>query len=297
MMKLTCEQISTFREDGVIVVDHLFDDQDFVPIINEINAFVEERAQKLYADGKVQDLFAGASFETRLAKLFQQCPQIRDGFDLMHLRGKAMFEFLRHPKLLDAIESLLGAELVCSPIQHLRAKPPTNTDLPPNVNVVIPWHQDAGVAWEEIEQSKVVTAWIPLVDATIENGCLEVMPGAWRGGTLEHQFTGQTAIKAQCLPSVPPRQVPIPKGSAILMTMHTPHRSLPNRTDQIRWSLDLRYQRTGTPTGRPFLPAFVARSRQHPDSVLTDHARWCELWIDALAKSKGIKSQRPAFSN
>jgi hypothetical protein len=61
----------------------------------------------------------------------------------------------------------------------------------------------------------------------------------------------------------------------------------------VRWSIDLRYQKTGTPTGRPFHPAFVARSRRDPASVLTDHATWCRQWMDALENSKGVSTRRP----
>jgi hypothetical protein len=49
--------------------------------------------------------------------------------------------------------------------------------------------------------------------------------------------------------------------------------------------MDLRYQKTGTPTGRPFHPDFVVRSRTDPDSVLTDWAEWDRLWAAALEKA------------
>ena len=47
-----------------------------------------------------------------------------------------------------------------------------------------------------------------------------------------------------------------------------PHRSTLNKTDEVRWSMDLRYQ-TGTPSGRPYYPDFAVRSRSNPASVLT----------------------------
>lgn len=74
------------------------------------------------------------------------------------------------------------------------------------------------------------------------------------------------------------------RRGVIFMHRHTPHRSTPNFSDTVRWSIDLRYQPTSTPTGRPFHPAFVARSRAHPEQVLTDHAIWCRLWEEALAR-------------
>ena len=49
-----------------------------------------------------------------------------------------------------------------------------------------------------------------------------------------------------------------------------PHASLPNISEQYRWSLDLRYNETGQPTGRSHFPEFIARSKAHPENELTD---------------------------
>jgi hypothetical protein len=122
------------------------------------------------------------------------------------------------------------------------------------------------------------------VDATVANGCMEVMPGAFKLGYREHQAEGGTTIRPDLLPDIAPRPVPVKKGGVIFMHRWTPHRSVPNTTNMVRWSIDLRYQPTGTPTGRPFHPDFVVRSRAHPESVLTDHAEWVRLWVEALGK-------------
>ena len=90
----------------------------------------------------------------------------------------------------------------------------------------------------------------------------------------------------------PPRAVPVHKGGIVFMHRYMPHRSTPNYSDGVRWSMDLRYQPTGQPTGRPFHPDFVVRSRRNPESVLTDHAEWSRRWIEALASAQGIKAHR-----
>ena len=58
----------------------------------------------------------------------------------------------------------------------------------------------------------------------------------------------------------------------------------------MRWSLDLRYQPTGTPTGRPWQPAFVVSSERDPSTVCTDYAQWDREWAEALAKPAPTKS-------
>jgi hypothetical protein len=74
-------------------------------------------------------------------------------------------------------------------------------------------------------------------------------------------------------------------GSALLLHQRTIHSSLENTTpDQVRISLDLRYQPTGQPTGRPAFPGFVARSAAQPDTVLRDPAAWAALWMETRAR-------------
>ena len=73
----------------------------------------------------------------------------------------------------------------------------------------------------------------------------------------------------------------------LLMTQRTIHSSLDNMTDdQVRISMDLRYQPVGQPTGRPAFASagFVARSRAHPELVLSDPREWARRWHDLRAE-------------
>eukprot|EP01046_Picozoa_sp_COSAG06_P104056 COSAG06_NODE_50242_length_320_cov_0.687783_2_plen_44_part_01 len=40
----------------------------------------------------------------------------------------------------------------------------------------MPVHQDAGYFDSCADESTVITAWVPLMDATHETGCMEVLP-------------------------------------------------------------------------------------------------------------------------
>ena len=292
-MKLTDQQVRTFRQDGVLVAEGILTDQDLAPVIAEYQAHIDRHARDLQAQGKITDLAEDADFAHRYARLYEQTVEIGYGLDIMELRSRAVFAFLRNENLLDAVECLVGPEIICSPIQHLRAKPPARSEAEKGVSFYnVPWHQDAGVTWEEADDSEIVTCWIPIVDATVENGCMELIPGAFRGGYLEHQAEGGTTIRPDLMPEMRPVPAPVRKGGAIFMHRWTPHHSTPNLSDSVRWSIDLRYQPTGTPTGRPFHPSFVVRSRQNPSSVLTDHAEWAGLWEEALVSARGVQMHR-----
>ena len=71
------------------------------------------------------------------------------------------------------------------------------------------------------------------------------------------------------MPEVEPVVVPVKFGSVLLFTNLTPHRSIPNVSDQVRWSVDSRYQDAAKPTGYQPEAGFLARSRLHPEDVVT----------------------------
>ena len=294
-MKLTAEQIEQFNTKGVLIVKSAVEESELDPVINELEAWVDRRACELYSERKIQSLHADASFDTRFGLLFKQCKEIGDGLDISASRGKAMFEFLHNTNLLDTVESLVGPEITCNPIQHARTKPPTAYEgrTGPSFHVV-PWHQDAGVMMPEAEVSNIVTCWLPLGDATIEMGGMQALPGVFNRGYLSHfkEEAATVTIRPEVLPSVAPMDLVCYKGDLVLLNKFTPHRSVPNVSEKCRWSLDLRYQTTGHHTGRTAYPAFIVRSPSNPESVLHDYDEWCRLWTDALENPKGISMHR-----
>ena len=294
-MKLTDEQIEEFKTNGVLIVKNVLPEFELNPLIDELDAWVDRRACELHAMGKIQNLYPDASFDTRFGLLFKQCKDIGEGLDISTSRGKAMFEFLHNKNLLDTVESLVGPEITCNPIQHTRTKPPTAYEgrTGPSFHVV-PWHQDAGVMMPEAEVSNIVTCWLPLGDATVEMGCMQALPGVSTLGYLSHfkEEAATVTIRPEILPSVEPIDLVCYKGDVVLLNKFTPHRSVPNISDRCRWSLDLRYQTTGHHTGRTAYPAFIVRSPSNPESVLRDYDEWCRFWIDALENSKGVSTHR-----
>jgi ectoine hydroxylase-related dioxygenase (phytanoyl-CoA dioxygenase family) len=145
-----------------------------------------------------------------------------------------------------------------------------------------------GVTWEEADHSDIITCWMPLVDATRENGCMEVIPGVNKLGYLHHQKEGGTMIMPELMPDLPVICAECPRGGVVFMSRFTPHRGLPNvSADTVRWTLDLRFQPTGKPSGRPFYPTFVTHSAADPDSVLTDYDEWCRRWDAGLKAGEG----------
>lgn len=289
-MPLTESQLAEFHERGVVIAENILTEADLAPVIGAIESFIDRRANELHAEGKIQSRHAGEPFLTRFAHLYEQSKEIAHGIDIMHMRAKPIFDFLRNAALMDALESILGPEITCSPIQHLRAKTPERLNTRANNYHNVPWHQDSGVTWEEADANLIVTCWVPLVHATDARGCMRVLPAVHKGGHLQHQAEGGTTIVPTLLPDADPLIAEVKAGGAVLMSQFTPHCSTPNLTrHDVRWSMDLRYQKTGTHTGRPWLPNFIALSRSNPASVLTDYDLWCQKWDEGLAYQSANK--------
>ncbi len=294
-MQLSARQIEQFEESGFIIVENALDDADIDPVIAEYEVHIDRRARELLADGKITQLHEEAPFDKRLALICEESMDIYPEMDIYRLRAKSAFEFLGNPNLLDIVEGIVGPEITCNPVQHLRAKLPTRLMSGPFGHVAA-WHQDMGVILDESDPHLILTVWLPMTDSTLENGCLQILPRTHGKGLLEHikvEGTG-TVIVDHEMPDIEPLVLEMEKGSVLLMDKQIPHRSTENRSNGIRWSMDLRYQKPGTPSGRSFYPDFVVRSGSNPDSVLTDHGEWVRMWekaldAEALAEKEGRK--------
>ena len=193
-------------------------------------------------------------------------------------------------------ESLCGQELIASSVYRVRPK------IPNYGYGAVPWHQDSGYFEPYCDDALVLTVWLPLVDATPENGCLWVIPRVHRNGIVRHQPHPEhpyLMIPDSDLPPAEPVCVPVPAGGVLLRTNMTPHGSFANTTDLVRWSMDLRYQSAGLPTnagitrlaGEAILDPqrgvpvacyppeadFLVRSATRPREVIADAARFARL--------------------
>ena len=304
-----------YREHGFAIVKNVLMDTDFKPLVNDLEAAVSKKAAEWLARGLIAATHDEASFETRLALLDAELPKTGEmevemsqfclSLDMMHARMYGCFRFLFNDRLLDAIEQIVGGEICLSPIQHLRPFLPTRGAEQRTVGAasVTPWHQDMGVTREEADASTIVTCWVPLVDVSVETGALLVLPDqhASQGrGLLDHvkNAEGATTIDPRLLPDALLRKAvscEMKRGDILIMHHFTPHRSQPNQSsDCVRWSVDLRFQETGSPTGRHFWPELTVRSRNAPAQEQREYKQWCERWVHALANSEGQRWHRVA---
>lgn len=296
---LSQRQLRQFAEDGFLVVEHLLDRKRTLdPVIGEYEALLDGLWQRWIASGALSPEEPASTFEDRILRAYRagleyfqpldiSLPPGTISEDTPFHAGPAVFGLMTDERLLNVIESLIGPEITSNPIQHIRIKPPSRDLRADEVRAHITstdWHQDRAVTLEEADATRMVTAWIAVTDATVQNGCLQVIPGSHRGAMLPHCPQNQVGIPSAMMAGMQARPLPVRAGGVVLFHPLTIHGSLANTSQGIRWSFDIRYSVTGEPTGRPMFPAFVARSAAAPETVLRDPGEWRRLWERARSR-------------
>jgi phytanoyl-CoA dioxygenase PhyH len=155
-----------------------------------------------------------------------------------HLLFPFLAELVRHPQILDAIEDLLGRDILCwsSNFFIKEAADPA----------FVSWHQDS--TYWGLSAPDVATAWVALTPSTAENGAMAMVPGSHRFDQMPHRDTfhrhnlltrGQEiAVEVDEAKAVVLNLLP---GEMSLHHVRTVHGSAPNPTLDRRIGFAIRY--------------------------------------------------------
>lgn len=313
MAVATSSVAKTFHEQGFVKVEGVLDPETVLdPVIEEYKEVLDSLVSELYEAGEIESEYKGLDFDERILKVYQETGRQHAQYfdfslpfqdvkeDTPCWFGPAVFHALTNGPTLDVLEDLIGPEISSNPVQHVRIKPPEKF-LPKDANGqpiigATLWHQDHGVVTPEADDTNMVTVWFSLTDTPVESGPLNVVPGSHRGDLLTHCNSyahNTTMVQGRQIPeklfeyqsAVP---LPTKRGDAIFMHKRTVHGSLPNAGDTMRWSFDLRYHDSESPSGREAFPSFVARSKSNPESELHDPAEWEQMWMETRQRMAKI---------
>ncbi|KAK7104217.1 phytanoyl-CoA dioxygenase domain-containing protein 1-like [Littorina saxatilis] len=253
--QLSEDKIRQFFEKGWVLVEDFFTPEELEPVRKATERLVDIVAQRLYKAGKISSLHEDLGLFQRLTVLEKESP---GASVLVHKLGFLPPEYkalLSHERLVNVLEQVLGPRVAASPVWNIRTKTPNC------INGEIPWHQDSGYFAPDSYKTLIPVAWVPLLDATPENGCLQYLEGGHRRGVVcdhlncwedtWHVMLDESKIEETLGVSKERdlRTVPVKYGGFLLFNNLIPHRSLENKSNDVRWSLDLRWQRPGEPEG------------------------------------------------
>ncbi|RKU22688.1 hypothetical protein C6500_04090 [Candidatus Poribacteria bacterium] len=266
-----------FAEQGYLVVESALSASDLAPLIAVVSEAVHTRVTDLYKEGVISDLYEEMSFERRWHTVLKACGRENEVFGWHTLVfSEALFNLITHPKVLDILESLIGSDIQFNGDFWVRPK------LPNEKLTTLPWHQDSAYM-PETENDTHLTVWLPLVDVKLENGPLQFLPGSHTSGLQTyHRVPGETFAVPVLSPTSSDTDIDtleMKKGDLLVFNNLVFHRSLVNHSDNIRWSTDFRFSRTGTSLNGLWheaiaCPARERESHQCPTSWQMWRAQW-----------------------
>ena len=147
-----------------------------------------------------------------------------------HLISPLLDEVTHHPKILDAVQSLIGEDiLVCGTTLFIKN---------PNEKGFVSYHQDA--KYIGLEPHNWVTAWVAITDSNENNGCMRMWSGSHKDNLKEHdqKFNqGNLLTRGQTVKNVPKEETTPLVLTAGQMSLHHPttvHGSELNKSDDRR---------------------------------------------------------------
>jgi non-heme Fe2+,alpha-ketoglutarate-dependent halogenase len=163
-------------------------------------------------------------------------------------------EIVHHPAILDAVEDIIGPNILCWNTNFFIKEPESAG--------FVSWHQDA--AYWGLEPEEVVTAWVALTPSNTVSGCMKVIPGSHKEHHLPHVDTfhrdnlltrGQEiAVEVNASKAV---DVILEPGEISLHDIKLVHGSEPNRSADRRIGLAVRY-----------LPTHVRQTKERDSAML-----------------------------
>ena len=171
---------------------------------------------------------ATSAAETKVSKIFK-----------LH-RDSVFREFAIDPALLSLLVALLGRDVDCFLSQFIFKNPAAWGQ---------PWHQDA--YYFPFDRAPQVGVWLAVTEATLENGCLRVLPGSHREAVHEHvrdrrpgANLGYVEIVDHDMSGV--RPVLMQPGDLLVFHSHLMHRSDDNVSQGLRAAMVYHYAEGGT---------------------------------------------------
>ena len=221
---LSPDQIEEYRRDGVTLLPSLLDASTLGRLHETIDSIVAGAVES--GDTSILELEPEEVDGKAVARrIYDPCE-----------RHQVFRELCGDTRILDAVECLIGPDIS---LHHSKLNMK-----PSRVGSAVEWHQD--LAYFPHTNDDLVTALVYLDDASIENGCLQVIP-ALHHAYLDHhdetgRFSGLITDEAFTSQATPARPLPAPAGSVILMHCLLPHSSLPTRSRDGRRTLIFEYR-------------------------------------------------------
>lgn len=213
---------------------------------------------------------------------------------------------VRHPRILDAVEGVIGPNIVVRGTSFFIKEPRDPR--------YVSWHQDA--TYWGLDPLDVVTAWVAISESTEENGAMRVVPGTHTETQIPHieTFSPDNMLSRgqEIAVAVDPAKavtLALEPGQMSLHHVLLVHGSEPNPSARRRIGFAIRYMPThvrqagpkpapvslvrGTDTFNHFPHAPRPAYDLAPDAVAFHARAMADLAVQADALAAGLKAPQP----
>ncbi|MGD7037314.1 phytanoyl-CoA dioxygenase family protein [Methylotuvimicrobium buryatense] len=238
---LSDDQKHSFHNNGFLIIGDVIPEAMLARLEEDILERIDEMAAYLRIDisGVASDI------DARMLALESRCPGASLIFTHSFIMTPGLFNLWSESHLVDIAQSLIGPDIDGHPFWTVRPKPP-NIEL-----FAVPWHQDSAYLYKEAIESQILTFWIPIRNVTANSGGMEFACAEHRNDhellhipheQLEFGYKSwYLEIPYEIAEHFNTENCIIKRGSCIVFSQFTPHRSLLNTSQSCRWSVDLRY--------------------------------------------------------
>ena len=240
---MTENQRNSWNEGGYILIPN-FVDENFC---DDMNLELAEIISKLIPEGSAfSHAYAGdGHIARREMKPSPEAKTIADEISkVFRIHSRGLFnEFINNEGLLNILEDIIGPDIDCFLSQFILKNPGAWGQ---------PWHQDS--SYFPFDREPQVAAWLATSEATLENGCLVVLPGSHKESLHEHlpddregSNYGYTEIKDHDFS----KEIPLllNKGDLLLFHSFLMHKSYDNKSNAKRSAMVYHFAETGTNFG------------------------------------------------
>jgi len=161
----------------------------------------------------------------------------------MHYKSKihtlltSPYELATLPAALDIVESLIGPDILLYNVTYIIKEPNTATH--------VSWHQD--LTYWGLSDDDQVSMWLALSPATLDSGCMQMLPGSHTNGVMPHETTeddNNVLLQGQTVKGIDTSRAiacTLEPGEASFHHGWTLHASMPNNSNDLRIGLNVQY--------------------------------------------------------
>ena len=222
------DEIERFHQQGYLVIHNAFTQDEIKATMEgfmDLIAGVNPEFKGIQFEGKAGVIPSNLSLENR-----QDSIRKFMGFVDYDSRLKALSE---HPELMSVVDGIIGE------------KPQLSQDMalfkPPKIGREKAWHQD--LAYFDFPLgTTIVGVWIALDEATLENGCMRIIPGSHSKGPVVHFSRRDWQICDTHVSTDDAIAVPLKPGGCLIFHCLLQHGTPSNTTLQRRRAVQFHYK-------------------------------------------------------